>query len=62
MLQESNRIEFKEELNEKFEKEVVAFLNNKEGGIIYIGLDDGGHPVSGINVDEMQLKIADRIN
>ena len=29
MLQESNRIEFKVELNDKLEKEVVAFLNNK---------------------------------
>ena len=29
MLQESNRIEFKVELNDKLEKEVVALLNNK---------------------------------
>ena len=33
MLQESNRIEFKAELNDKLEKEIGAFLNNKEGGV-----------------------------
>ncbi len=36
MLQENSRTEFKSELNDKLEKEVVAFLNNKEGGILYI--------------------------
>lgn len=38
MLQENNRTEFKAELNDKLEKEVVAFLNNREGGVLYIGL------------------------
>ena len=33
MLSESNRVEFKEILNDKLEKEICAFLNNKEGGI-----------------------------
>lgn len=61
MLQESNRIEFKSVLNDKMEKEVVAFLNNQEGGILYIGLDDEGHPVGNIDLDNTQLKIADRI-
>ena len=61
MLQESNRIEFKVELNDKLEKEVVAFLNNKEGGILYIGVDDNGKPIGVSDVDSMQLKIADRI-
>ena len=32
MLQESNRVELKEKLNEKLEKEICAFLNNREGG------------------------------
>ena len=32
MLRENSRTEFKSELNDKLEKEVVAFLNNKEGG------------------------------
>ncbi len=60
-MHESNRIEFKSVLNDKLEKEVVAFLNNKEGGILYIGLDDEGHPVGSMDLDKMQLKIADRI-
>ena len=61
MFQESNLIEFKVELNDKLEKEVVAFLNNKEGGILYIGVDDNGKPIGVSDVDSMQLKIADRI-
>lgn len=36
-------------------------MNNQEGGILYIGLDDEGHPVGNINLDNTQLKIADRI-
>ena len=31
MLRESNRIELKADLNDKLEKEIVAFLNNREG-------------------------------
>ena len=61
MLQETNRIEFKSELNDKFEKEIVAFLNNHEGGILYIGLDDNGKPVGLKDIDSLQLKISDRI-
>lgn len=61
MLQESNRVELKAELNDKLEKEVVAFLNNKEGGILYIGVDDNGKPVEVSDIDSIQLKIADRI-
>ena len=61
MLQENSRTEFKSELNDKLEKEVVAFLNNKEGGILYIGLDDIGSPIGVPELDSTQLKIADRI-
>ena len=43
------------------EKEIVAFLNNREGGILYIGLDDDGHPLMNKDLDATQLKIADRI-
>ena len=44
---ESNRIEFKRELTKDLdiEKEVVAFLNYKEGGIIYIGVDNNGNVI-----------------
>lgn len=61
MVRESNRIEFKSELNDKLEKEIVAFLNNQEGGILYIGLDNDGHPTGIVDLDTTQLKIADRI-
>lgn len=61
MLQESNRVEFKTTLNDKLEKEIVAFLNNHEGGVLYIGIDDLGNPVENSDSDSMQLKIADRI-
>ncbi len=43
------------------EKEIVAFLNNREGGVLYIGLDDDGHPLMNKDLDATQLKIADRI-
>ncbi len=58
---ESSRIEYKEKLNEKLEKEVVAFLNYQEGGIIYIGINSEGVPVGLEDVDQAQLKIVDRI-
>ena len=61
MLQESSRVELKASLNDKLEKEIVAFLNNREGGILYIGIGDDGHPVEIPDMDATQLKIADRI-
>lgn len=61
MLIENKHIEFKAELNDKLEKEVVAFLNSNEGGVIYIGVDDFGHPVYLENIDILQTKITDRI-
>lgn len=60
-MQENNRVEFKRELNDKLEKEVVAFLNNREGGALYIGVDDDGRPTGLEDIDALQLKIADRI-
>jgi ATP-dependent DNA helicase RecG len=36
---ESNRIEYKQELTDKLEKEVIAFLNYQGGGTIYLGID-----------------------
>lgn len=61
ILQESNITELKAALNEKFEKEVVGFLNYREGGDIYIGVDDQGYAVELDNPDGIQLAIADRI-
>ena len=58
---EDIRNEFKEVLNDKLEKEVVSFLN-ANGGNLYIGISDNGKIV-GINdnIDDIQLKIKDRI-
>ncbi len=60
---ESNRIEFKRELTRELdiEKEVVAFLNYREGGIIYIGIDDSGKPVGVQDIDGDMLAIKNRL-
>lgn len=60
---ETNRIEFKRELKRELdiEKEVVSFLNYREGGIIYIGIDDNGKAVGVKDIDGDMLKIKDRI-
>ncbi len=61
MQSETNRIENKEQLNEDFEQEVIAFLNYKEGGIIYVGINKNGQVVGVENTDLTQLQIKDRI-
>lgn len=58
---ETNRIENKEQLNEDFEQEVIAFLNYKEGGIIYVGIRKNGQVVGIEDIDLTQLQIKDRI-
>ncbi|MBR6067222.1 MAG: putative DNA binding domain-containing protein [Bacteroidales bacterium] len=63
MLTETNRIEFKLELTDNLdiEKEVIAFLNYREGGIIYIGIDKEGYAVGVNDIDGDMRKIKDRI-
>ena len=60
---ETNRIEYKRELNSELdiEKEVIAFLNYKEGGFIYIGIDKDGSVVGVNDVDDCMLRLKDRI-
>lgn len=60
---ETNRVEFKQELTRELdiEKEVVSFLNYREGGIIYIGIDDNGKAIGVKDIDGDMLKIKDRI-
>ena len=58
---ENNRIEYKKQLTDHLEKEVVSFLNYLGGGVIYIGIEDDGHVVGVDDADQMQLKIKDRI-
>ncbi len=60
-MSENNRLEYKRQLTENLEKEVVAFLNYLGGGIIYIGLDKDGTAFGIQNSDELQLRIKDRI-
>lgn len=61
MHKESNRIAYKVIITEKLEREVVAFLNYHEGGIVYIGIDDNGDVVGVEDADRTQLKIIDRL-
>lgn len=59
-MNENSFIEFKRELNDKFEKEVVSFLN-ANGGHIYIGVEDDSTIYGVQNIDQVQLEIKDRI-
>ena len=62
-MSETNRIEYKRELTNDLdiEKEVIAFLNYHEGGIIYFGIDKDGSVIGLGNVDSDMLKIKDRL-
>ena len=58
---ESQTVEYKQELSESFESEVVSFLNSKTGGHLYIGISDDG-TVRGVkNPDLLQRQVADKI-
>ncbi|MDE6011349.1 MAG: putative DNA binding domain-containing protein [Prevotella sp.] len=60
---ENNRIEYKRELTSELdiEKEIIAFLNYKEGGYIYIGIDENGVAIGVDDADGCMLKLKDRI-
>ena len=58
---EDETTEFKRQLTDTLEKEVVAFLNSDKGGDIYIGVADDGTIVGVENPDKLQLAIIDRI-
>ena len=60
-MNKTETIEFKEKLNEKFEKEIVGFLNTARGGVLYLGVDDDGIPVGIEDIDGAELQIKDRI-
>ena len=58
---ETEAVELKRNLNDTFEKEVVAFLNSHDG-YIYLGVEDNGE-ICGINrLDETLKKISDIIS
>lgn len=58
---ENETTEFKRQLTDSLEKEVVAFLNSAFGGDIYLGVDDDGSIVGVEDPDKLQLAIIDRI-
>jgi ATP-dependent DNA helicase RecG len=60
-MSESNRIEYKRELSEGLEKEVIAYLNYREGGFIFIGIEKNRDIVGLSDADGDQLKIKDRL-
>ena len=57
---EGMNVEFKSEVNDKLEKEVIAFLN-ANGGHLYIGVNDDGTPCGVKDIDATQLAIKDRL-
>ena len=59
-MKESYRIELKAIVTDGLEKEIVAFLNSREGGVIYIGIDNNGSVLGVENSDatQLQLKVA----
>lgn len=60
-MSESNRIEYKRELTEGLEKEVVAFLNYHDGGVIYLGVENNGEAIGMADPDAVQLAVKDRL-
>jgi predicted HTH transcriptional regulator len=60
-MSETNRIEYKQQVTKDLEKEVVAFLNYPEGGIIYIGIDKSGTVLGVKDADKDALRIKDRL-
>ena len=58
---EDSRTEFKVKLVDDLEETIIAFLN-KDGGSIFIGVDDNGN-IIGLknNMDLFQRKIKDKI-
>lgn len=58
---ETESVELKRNLNETFEKEVVAFLNTHDG-VIYIGVEDDGNICGVEKLDETMKKISDIIS
>ena len=57
---ETKNIEYKQQVTPELEKEVVAFLNAKEGGVIYIGIDKAGKTIGVLEPDAVQLELKDR--
>ena len=59
-LLESSTVEFKREYSETIRKTVIAFANT-DGGVLYIGIDDGGLPVGLKDIDGEMLKVSNMV-
>lgn len=60
--EESATIEYKRELTGKFEREVVAFLNSREGGIIFLGIDAARQSVIGLKNADATQRVLDKLD
>ena len=58
---ENQHLEYKSRLTDSLEKEVIAFLNHRDGGQIHLGLDDLGTVVGLSDPDGTQLQVKDRL-
>jgi predicted HTH transcriptional regulator len=58
---ETNRFEYKRELNDRLERAVVSFLNYPGGGEVLIGVGDDGVAYGVDDPDGIQLMIVDRV-
>ncbi len=63
MNDENRNLEYKRLLSrdERFERSVVAFLNSRDGGTIFVGIEDDGTVCGIANPDLAQRQVADRI-
>lgn len=57
---EKQTIEWKESWHDEYLKWICGYAN-AYGGTLYIGKDDDGHPVSGVNTKELLTKIPDKV-
>ena len=60
MQKESERVEFKSELNEQIYKEVIAFANT-DGGTIFLGVDDEGKAIGLPDLDDTYTRLTNGI-
>jgi len=60
-MSETHQIEYKQALTDGLEKEVVAFLNYKSGGKLFLGIDNSQKVIGLSNADSDALKIKDRL-
>ena len=63
MNDETGNREYKRQLDrdDRFERAVVAFLNSRDGGTIYLGVEDDGSVCGVADPDLVQRQAADRI-